>query len=539
MTPVLGTKISLKIQKLLPAVKLIAPYLLLSVLIIGPGLAAGYILLLDMPWGPNFHANEQLGSHQLPVTALLWLLSHAVPSWLLQKLVLLSILTAAGTGAHRLANVGLGQHIWPARLTGLLYVLNPYVAERLLAGQWLVLAGYALAPWLTVWAIKVNNAPNNAKNLVGLGLTYMLLAIVSPHWWYALTLIVIAPLAFKQRQLVMTKPKQFIGYILAFMAINSHWMAKLLQNNAGKFSQDDFLTFATRADNDYGLTLNVINLYGFWSDKVFLPKHFFGPWLVVGTTMFVAACTGAFVYWKTQNTKFVPKLLIAATPAILVLCLGHSSWLGRPLIESARHLPGFSGLRDTAKLIGLLALFVSLFAPFALARFSKTRSARVYTLAAALVIISMNGLLFGARGQISSVDYPAGWSEASKLLENTPRNSTIVLPWQGYLNINFAKDVFMANPAKNYFGENVVTSSATNNPLLDNRQSSLDILVRQFPATQVADIPTWLNQLRSNGVERIMLIKTGNWSYYEGLFEGGGGAMLLYEDTDILLLKTP
>ena len=63
----------------------------------------------------------------------------------MQKLVLLAIFVLACSGAAAL----LDREPLLARLAaGVFYAWNPYVAERLIIGQWALLLGYAGLPWV-------------------------------------------------------------------------------------------------------------------------------------------------------------------------------------------------------------------------------------------------------------------------------------------------------------------------------------------------------------------------------------------------------
>src|SRR6266576_3686110 len=70
--------------------------------------------------------------------------ARVLPADLVQKLLLLSIFTLACSGAAAL----LSREPWFARLAaGVFYTWNPFVAERLIIGQWALLLGYAGLPW--------------------------------------------------------------------------------------------------------------------------------------------------------------------------------------------------------------------------------------------------------------------------------------------------------------------------------------------------------------------------------------------------------
>jgi hypothetical protein len=128
--------------------------LLLGLLAIGPGLARGFVLSYDMVFvpGPPF-SSALLGlvggpARPVPSDAVVYLASRVVPADILQKLILLSIFLLACSGAAAL----LGR-CWQERTgerppplaclaAGVYYAWNPFVAERLVMGQWAMLLGY-------------------------------------------------------------------------------------------------------------------------------------------------------------------------------------------------------------------------------------------------------------------------------------------------------------------------------------------------------------------------------------------------------------
>src|SRR3546814_21126652 len=65
---------------------------------------------------------------------------------LLQKLVLLMGLVAAGAGAARLVGGAIGVRLVAVSVM----VWNPFVVERLVLGHWPVLVGYAVLPLLVI-----------------------------------------------------------------------------------------------------------------------------------------------------------------------------------------------------------------------------------------------------------------------------------------------------------------------------------------------------------------------------------------------------
>ncbi len=86
----------------------------------------------------------------------------------MQRLFLVGAFLAGGIGA----GFFVGRHGTPARLAAITLMLwNPWVYERLLMGQWAILSGYLLLPWvaLAVAPDAARPAPGCARGGGGAG----------------------------------------------------------------------------------------------------------------------------------------------------------------------------------------------------------------------------------------------------------------------------------------------------------------------------------------------------------------------------------
>jgi hypothetical protein len=83
----------------------------------------------------------------VPSDAVVDVLSRAVPAEIVQKLILVAIFVLACSGA---AAVLRDRPLLARCAAGVLLAWNPFVAERLLIGQWALLLGYSGLPWLVV-----------------------------------------------------------------------------------------------------------------------------------------------------------------------------------------------------------------------------------------------------------------------------------------------------------------------------------------------------------------------------------------------------
>src|SRR4029453_12161940 len=81
----------------------------------------------------------------VPLDALVSLANLAVPGWLLQRIALVAVVYLGPLGAARLGSAGRAGTRGVAALAS---AWTPFLAERLLLGQWALLLAYAALPWL-------------------------------------------------------------------------------------------------------------------------------------------------------------------------------------------------------------------------------------------------------------------------------------------------------------------------------------------------------------------------------------------------------
>ena len=139
----------------------------LAVVVLGPALGPGLVLSYDMVFVPDAGLTPfVLGAgvpapRAVPSDLLVALLSLAVPTWLVQKALLVGLLAGAGLGCGRLTRqllddaTPLGVVTAAECVAVVAGVWNPFMAERLLLGQWTVLLGLAVTPWAVRAALRV------------------------------------------------------------------------------------------------------------------------------------------------------------------------------------------------------------------------------------------------------------------------------------------------------------------------------------------------------------------------------------------------
>ncbi|HUH70572.1 MAG TPA: hypothetical protein VLZ05_17950 [Mycobacterium sp.] len=138
--------------------------LVLALLVVGPLLKPGYLLLRDAVSTPRSYLSDSaLGLTSAPRATpqdfAVALASHLVDGGIVVKTLLVAGLWLAGWGAARLVATALPCAGAGGQLVAVtLAIWNPYVAERLLQGHWSLLLGYGCLPWVATAMLRLRLA---------------------------------------------------------------------------------------------------------------------------------------------------------------------------------------------------------------------------------------------------------------------------------------------------------------------------------------------------------------------------------------------
>lgn len=456
-------------------------YILATFAVWLPLLAPGYILTLDAVFTPTLRMPEAL-TNDYPFYVLLHVLDIILPSEVIQKMLFFAIIPLAAIGLHKLLYLVRDEQKtswrWGVYIASLFFAINPFTYSRFMAGQYLVLLGYALLPWFASALIRFMGKPNLRTSGAVAGLT-LAIGCISPHTLGLLAVIVLGIVigsswrdrsTAKETKLKAAAPKRLLHYGLIALAIvvvgSSYWLVPTILGHGDtastirQFDSQHAAAFATEGENVFEKFANVLRLQGFWAERhslYLLPQDQLPGWGTIRLLVWALVATGMVVLWRQRRRLAVIGLILAAAGLLL------GSGVGQSLLTAI-------GYREPHKFVGLLALAYAVAISFGLAYVLERvqRASRGWftaTACAALVVI----LLFtptmygGFSSQLSLRNYPADWAELNQRLKQDPSANAIFLPWHQYMSFGFAGRV-IANPAAHYF-DTPVTGS--NNPELE------------------------------------------------------------------------
>jgi len=354
------------------------------------------------------------------------------------------------------------------------FTLNPFVYSRMLAGQWLLLFGYSLLPLVLGYLMKFTDSPSK-KHALQLGISLTLLGLFSIHLLFIsclLSVIWIIAFSIKNRSIVTIKFS--LISLIVFLALNLFWILPSLERRSpieSEFNQSHFEVFSASGNDSLGVLLNTALLGGFWGEGTAWKYYFVWPqdnliFLESAFLILILALGGLIFGVKDPDKRFKLLLLLAFALAAYVTGLGASDtvFYGFNLFLY-EHFPSWEGMRDSQKILGFLALIYALFAglgyQWLTAQLDSRRRKLLSICIFCLPMFFGIYLWSGFHGALRPIWYPKEWFEVETLLENNSvgDDKVLVLPWHGYISLDFANQLVVSNPAPSFFGENRVIAS--------------------------------------------------------------------------------
>ena len=454
----------------------------LAAVVIGPMAGKGWVVLLDWVTGPRVRfADRILAGDALPagpaffgLAAAMHGLFGAAVGWLVPAVSL----TAAGIGAARLAGTAVTSTV--ARLTAsTAYVWNPFVHERLYAGQLAVLLGYAVLPFVFTAAIE-NVGPvgspgppgtdasfgrSRRRGVLLVGITWAVATAASIHF-AVLGAIVVGSTAVAECIVTRRETLRWLAAVVAVTGVvSAAWLVPRVAHAPPTGDERTIEAFATRPDPALGLAGGVAVQRGFWRPSPGDPSSDLERWWLLGVgALGGAALVGLSSMWRGGGRRLVIAVGLVGTIGWL-LGQGGDGVMGL-LYRSLTDVPGLRVMREAGKFIVLVSLLwavglagvVELLQNRWRGRVGQRAGSFVGLGCALLPVLLTPGLAAGVGGRLAAVRYPNEWSVLADELTAHPRGAVIVLPFTAYFDPGFTGGRVVRSTARAYFGPRVIAS---------------------------------------------------------------------------------
>ncbi|MFB7720380.1 hypothetical protein [Nocardia sp. NPDC056100] len=434
--------------------------LALSLLVLGPLLGPGYLLLRDAVSTPRSYLTDSalgLGDaapRAVPQDALIATLSPLLDGGLIVKAILLTALWLAGWGAATLTRYLLHVSTGPQLVAATLAIWNPYVAERLLQGHWSLLTGYAALPWIALHATRLRTIPAPFAR------TWPVWAALG-GWLAVAGLTPTGSLLAGIMAFLLVGRRNLLATVALWITSSAPWLAATVLAGSGAEPSDPagVAAFAARAEPLLGTLGSLAGLGGIWNSTA-VPGSRTTFFALIGTAILLAlVATGIRSTLRPGATAPGTRQVLAglALAAIVIPALGATGWglsIGEFLVA---HVPGAGLLRDTQKFAALtMPAFVLCAAGGCravaewIARRGEVRRGHgpigaVAAVFVVLVLISLPDMAWGVGGELRPVTYPAGWQRVASKVEGP--GDVAVLPGGMFRKFRWSGGAPVLDPA--------------------------------------------------------------------------------------------
>lgn len=429
-------------------------------------------------------------------------------------------------------------------------LFNPFVYDRAMYGQFGIVLAYGLFLASFGYLIKTLSQAEDYTEPRG---RFLLLSAVfaglaisrAPHFVFLNGLVYFVFLVlilFKEKR---GKIPKILGFFLlsglVILVINFNLVKAFFVGDSqfGEFvttgiTQQDLEIFKTRGDNFFEVAKNIVSMTGFWGSEQFRyasPQGrggFFG--LSFYLLLFPILVLGFITGFKSKEEKKFQWGLIFIYLVVFILTIGIALPVARQItLWLFDNIPFYSGLREPQKWVAVIVAVYEVLFAIGLKKIFQEQVVLEYKkiavfLFTVFVIAQAQLLIWGAFGQVKSVQYPKDWYEVNEVIKSESYKvesrecdgKILFLPWHLYMSFNWIGNI-VNMPAQVFFDCPVI--SGTNMEAGGIYDNSLDQKSKKISAWILAKGKTDLLENNEFSIDYVVLAKEVDWQNYGWLDE--------------------
>lgn len=418
-----------------------------AVLALGPALGPGLVQAYDLGWSPDprftpfVTGSGSSVARAVPSDAFGVALGWLVGPGVAQKLVLLAILVLGGLGAVALlrevvpAAVGRGA----ASVAAVAGVWNPFVAERLVIGQWTILLGYALVGWGLRAALRAGRrtpatAPSDLEHEQDAPRTGWLACA----GWAAASGVggantVLMTVGSMLLVLAARAPWRVVGStVLVAVGVSACWALPALADPP-QSDPAGTAAFSAASDTPLGLFGSVASGGGIWNAAAMPPERARAALALAALVLALASLVAVVVVARRARAL---ALLVPAVVGLGLVLASGADLTGPWWNGLVAHLPGGGVLRDSQKLLAPWVVVLAAGAGGLVSLLPRRAAEGLRAVAvvglAVLPLALLPSMVWGSHGRLDAVAVPTDYRRAAAELSSAPRGEVGLLPWRQY-----------------------------------------------------------------------------------------------------------
>ncbi|GAA1459752.1 hypothetical protein [Williamsia maris] len=434
--------------------------------VIGDGEALLYRDAVSTP--RSFVTDTALGLGETPARAvpqdwLIALASHVVDGSLIVAGLTFGALILAGVGSGLLALRVVPAARTPGALAAAaLAIWNPFVAERLLQGQWSLLVGYGALSWM-VWSAHrclVRPTRGTWTSLLAWSAVAGLTPTGSLFAAAVVVAVLVIPVLHERSAAARDRVLSIAGAVAVIVAASLPWLVASALTSAGTTSDRAAVdAFAARAETGLGTLGSLAGLGGIWNADA-VPSTRAGVWAPVATVCLLAVvAVGGTQAWRRRRRIPLLRNLFWLAAVTVVLVTLAATGPGRValgwIVDS---VPGAGLFRDTQKWVALLVPFYAVTAAFAVQAIGRwVPRGLAAVIAIGLIALPLPDLAWGVGGSVDTVAYPRDWAAVAGIVP-ADDGDVAVVPAGTNRRYDFTGGVVSLDPAARMLRAPVVTT---------------------------------------------------------------------------------
>ncbi len=327
-----------------------------------------------------------------------------------------------------------------------LAVWNPYVAERLVLGQWPLLLACAAFPWL-IDALGGKGRPRWSVAALALAATALTPAT-------GVMGVVLGVIAAWRRGIV--------GVVLLAALVNAPWIvAGLLHSSISRSDPAAVGLFDLQSEGHFGRLGSALTLGGIWNTEVVPTSRTLLLTVLIAVVVGAVMIVGGVTMWRDDGRL----LAVLCVAGAIGLAIALAGWLAPDLVARVvADVPAGGLIRDGTRWLALLvpleavAFGAGVHTILYRAEFTAWE-VPVIVFALVLPLAAMPDLAWGVGGRLEPATYPAAWTDARRVIETTDvRGDILVLPFSSYRRPSWNHDTSVLDPAGRFFDRTTVTN---------------------------------------------------------------------------------
>lgn len=533
-------------------------YFLLSLAVMGPLLYHGEIISLDMVLSQHpiddfvyyihGYSQDMGGAVVTEPGAFLFHLVFAVsnffmPVWLFQKIVFAGLLFACGLGAHNACPSNKAGKLF----AGTMYLINPFVYIRFLAGHMYILIAYAVLPLLFVSfkeLFEKKDAKSTAKtalllSVFAIGVHLLPLALLMLAAFFAANFFMkrVDKKTLKSLALALA----LFGFISSFFFVQMLFSVDEIVAGFKNITQSDVQIFASKPEPEVNVLFNTAAMYGFWRGGYILPKYEIPYWQLFFAAILFLAVYGLVSFYKNEKIR----LEVAIVSVMAVVCLGIAVGSSIEIFQPAfnfliENIVFFKGLREPHKALAFVVFAYSFLGGLGAgslhAVIKDKKKAVVLALAMLLIPAVYCFTMFnGFSGQMDSKFYPRDYYWAESYLDADKDDfNVLVLPWHQYMDFKWNPKQRLGNPLAAFFSKPTIKGDPVEVAGVYSQSTNLGSRYVEFLLRNRGNMSNFGNAVSLLNVKYIVLLKESDYFTCDFLYNQSD--LILVNETENLIL---